>query len=122
MKKLLILAAALALTPAAFAANAATAAQTTKGEILDMACYLGHGAKGPKHAGCAKGCVAAGAPMGLLTGNGTVYLLVENHADKKAKKAYAAAKKLAGEKASVTGGIVTKGGLQAIIVDKVSKS
>ncbi len=122
MKKLLILAAALALTPVSFAANPAAAAQTMKGEILDMACYMGHGAKGPKHAGCAKGCVAAGAPMGLLSESGTVYLLVENHADKKAKKAYNAAKDLAGSKASVTGSVVTRGGIQAIVVNSVSKA
>ena len=30
---------------------------TVKGEVLDMACYLDHGAKGEKHKGCAEKCI-----------------------------------------------------------------
>ena len=29
---------------------------TVKGEVLDLACYLGHGGQGAKHADCAKTC------------------------------------------------------------------
>ena len=54
--------------------------------------------------------------MGLLTSDGKVYLIVENH-DK--KDAYAEAKKHAGEQITVTGTLSDKGGLAAIIADEV---
>ena len=34
-----------------------------KGEVLDMACYVSHGAKGPDHAACAKRCAKGGQPI-----------------------------------------------------------
>ena len=45
---------------------------TFTGEVLDLACYVGRGAKGADHAGCAKSCVKGGQPMGLLTEDGKV--------------------------------------------------
>jgi len=52
---------------------------TVTGEVLDMACYLDHGAQGEKHAGCAKMCISSGLPVGLKTAEGTVYLLIGQH-------------------------------------------
>src|SRR5436305_15348752 len=57
---------------------------TMKGEIVDLACYLGHGASGAKHKDCAEMCIKGGAPMGLLTRDGKTILLVEDHAKKDA--------------------------------------
>ncbi|MBI5629509.1 MAG: hypothetical protein HY921_01355 [Elusimicrobia bacterium] len=91
---------------------------TLSGEIVDMACYMGHGAMGKKHSDCAKQCILGGAPMGLVTEKGGVYLLVENH-DK--KEAYVQAKDLAGKSAKLSGTIASRGGVQALIVDKIEK-
>ncbi len=52
---------------------------TVTGEILDMACYLDHGAHGEKHADCAKTCISSGLPVGLKGADGTVYLLIGEH-------------------------------------------
>ena len=90
----------------------AKGAMSMTGEIVDLACYMGHGTKGEKHADCAKQCVTGGAPMGLVTDKG-LYLLVNDH---KAEKAFNAAKELAGSKAVITGTMANKGGLQAVIV------
>jgi hypothetical protein len=90
-------------------------AQTISGEIVDMACYMGGEEHGAKHAKCAGMCVTGGAPMGLLTKEGALYLVVANHAD---EKPYEAAKKLAGGAATLTGQVTKKGGVQALIVDK----
>ncbi len=125
MKKIgLVLLAATMATGAAFA-RAGTAAkssgkiETLSGELVDMACYLGHGAKGPKHAECAKMCVLKdGAPLGVLTKAGKLYLVVADHAN---EAPYASAKELAGTDAKVTGRVVLSGGLPAIIVDKIAK-
>jgi hypothetical protein len=93
--------------------------ETVSGELVDMACYLGHGAKGPKHAECAKMCVLKdGAPLGVLTKKGKLYLVVADHAD---EKPFADAKELTGTDATLTGRVVHSGGLPAIIVDKVAK-
>ena len=57
----------------------ATETKTLQGEILDMSCYIGEEAHGAKHKGCAVKCLKSGASMGLLTSDGQVYLLVEDH-------------------------------------------
>jgi hypothetical protein len=52
--------------------------QTIKGEIVDLMCYLDHGAKGEKHKGCAEKCIKSGGPVGLLSGD-TLYLVIGEH-------------------------------------------
>src|SRR6266568_3101984 len=52
---------------------------TVTGEVLDMACYLDHGAHGDKHAGCAKTCIESGLPVGIKDAEGKVYLLIGDH-------------------------------------------
>lgn len=52
---------------------------TVKGEIIDMACYLDHGAMGEKHASCAKTCIKSGLPVGIKADNGKTYLLIGEH-------------------------------------------
>lgn len=99
-------------------AGKAAAVSTVKGELLDMACYMNGEEKGAKHAKCAEMCVKGGSPLGLLTKDGKVYLLVNDHAN---EKPFAEAKLLAGGSASVTGKIVSRGGVQAIIVAKAEK-
>lgn len=52
-----------------------------KGEVIDVACYLMGGAKGPDHVKCAQACARAGGSLGILTSDGTVYvsLLPDDH-------------------------------------------
>ena len=89
---------------------------SVKGEILDMACYVAHEAKGPDHASCAKRCVKAGQPMGLLADDGTVYVLYANHQD---GSAFEAAKELAGTKVHISGKLSTMSGIKGIEVQTV---
>ena len=89
---------------------------TVQGEILDMACYVGHGATGPDHAACAKRCVKGGQPMGLLADDGTVYLLYADHAD---STAFEAAKEFAGEKVEIKGKPASQSGVKGIEVHAV---
>ena len=83
------------------------------GEVLDLACYVGSGAKGADHAGCAKSCVKNGQPMGLLTDDGTLVLLAASHKD---GAPYDALKDLAGEKATVMGTLAEKDGMKVVTV------
>ncbi|CAF0689867.1 hypothetical protein [Candidatus Methylacidithermus pantelleriae] len=52
---------------------------TVTGEVLDMVCYLDHGASGPKHAKCARTCINSGLPVGIKDKSGKVYLVVGEH-------------------------------------------
>ncbi len=92
-----------------------------KGELVDMACYMAHEGKGKKHAACGKMCVTGGSPLGIVTGDGKVYLLVEDHATAKAKKPYAQAKELVGDTVTIKGDTYERGGVQAIVVESVAK-
>ena len=89
---------------------------TLKGEVLDMSCYMGHGAKGPGHKMCAQMCLKKGLPAGLLTSDGQVYLLVEDH-DK--ADAYSNVIKHAADQVTVTGKVSKKNGVQALVVEEV---
>ena len=93
-------------------------AKTVSGELLDMACYMANGAHGEKHKQCAAGCIKGGSPMGLLTSDGKVYLLVENHSK---KEEYAKLKEHAGDKVTVTGTVSSRGGVQGFIVDELKE-
>ncbi len=94
------------------------ASVTVKGEILDMACYLGHGAMGMKHQQCALMCLKGGQPMGLRTADGKVYLLVASHKD---GKPFEEAKGYAADQVEVTGPLFQRDGISAIEVDTVKK-
>ncbi len=83
------------------------------GEVVDLACYVGKGAKGSEHAGCAKSCVKNGQPMGLITDDGTLVLLAADHKD---GGPFEALKDLAGEKAEVAGTLAEKDGMKVVTV------
>lgn len=52
---------------------------TVTGEILDMACYIDHGAQGSGHEACARKCITNGLPVGIKTADGQTYLLIGEH-------------------------------------------
>ena len=51
------------------------------GEIIDMSCYLQLGKHGEKHKSCGTKCVQNNQPIGVLTKDGTVYMLMEEEHD-----------------------------------------
>ena len=79
MKKRLILMSMAVVLLVAGVAMAGDHEGSWTGEVVDLACYVAQGAKGPDHAGCAKSCVKNGQPMGLLTDDGTLVLLAADH-------------------------------------------
>jgi len=56
-------------------------AVTISGEIIDLSCYLQLGKHGEKHKACGTKCLSAGQPIGLLTKEGGVYLLIDEEHD-----------------------------------------
>lgn len=97
-------------------ARHAGATVTLKGEIVDLGCYLGHDSKGPAHTKCALACAQKGMPIGLLTDDGTLYLLTLDHAD---NKPYEAAKAKAGSILTVTGIVHDAHGMKSLEVKGV---
>lgn len=89
---------------------------TVQGEIVDMACYMAKGSKGSAHKACAQLCAKKGVPIGVLTENGELYLLLDDHNN---PDPYDAAKKLAGERAEVVGKKFSKQGVASIVVSGV---
>jgi hypothetical protein len=120
MKNLLIVFAMLAglsigaaQTASADSKHAAAKMSEITGELVDMGCYVGHAAKGEKHAECAAKCIAGGMPMGLVTANGRIYLLTMNHAN---PDPYNKAKEMAGKRVKVSGPVREKGGIKTLDV------
>jgi hypothetical protein len=92
---------------------------TLKGEIVDMGCYLGHGAKGADHKACALKCIAGGMPMGLLTADGKLYLLTMDHDN---ADPFNKAKDMASMNVDLTGMVMDKGGMRAIEVTGIAEA
>jgi hypothetical protein len=86
---------------------------TVQGEIIDMACYMAKGSHGAAHKACAQMCAKKGVPIGVLTDGGEVYLLLDDHNN---PDPYDSAKKLAGERAEVSGKKFSKQGVASIVV------
>jgi hypothetical protein len=101
------------LTVLSLSSFAQTKETTVKGEVLDMDCYIASGAHGADHKSCADMCINGGGPIGLLTGDGKVYLLVSGH---NKKEPYEELKKHAGEEVTVTGTLTEKDGIKGIVV------
>jgi len=95
----------------------ASAADELVGEVLDMACYLAKGAKGPAHAACAETCAEHGMPLGLLTDDQQVYLLYPKHGK---EEAFDAVKKLAGHRAKITGAKAERSGIKGMEVSEAA--
>ena len=96
-------------------ANAAET-KTIKGEVVDLMCYLDHGAKGEKHAGCAKTCIESGGPVGILTKDDQLYLIIGEHKPMNDKLAPYAAKTI-----TVKGKVVERNGMKMIENAEIEK-
>ena len=91
------------------------AEQTITGEVVDLACYLGHGEQGPEHRQCAQHCIASGLPVGIKAGE-VVYLAVGGeHGPANATLASLAAKQV-----TVEGTVTERDGIHLLAVKKVT--
>jgi hypothetical protein len=56
--------------------------ETTKvGELVDFSCYIQLGKHGEKHRSCGAKCAQSGQPIGLLTQDGKLYMLMPEEHD-----------------------------------------
>jgi hypothetical protein len=54
---------------------------TRVGEIVDLSCYVQLGKHGEAHRSCGQKCVQNGQPIGLLTRDGTLYMIMPEEHD-----------------------------------------
>src|SRR5215813_15152272 len=94
---------------------AARADDSVTGEVVDLSCYLHHPdtSHGASHKKCAETCAKKGLPMGLLTGDKQVYVLLEDHEN---PAGYAKAIGSPAETITVEGTKVNQGGMNGIVV------
>jgi hypothetical protein len=92
---------------------------TIKGEVVDISCYLAHGdgGKGDGHKECGQACAKNGAPLGILTKDGKLYvsLLPDDH--KNGPNALLIDH--VSHQVEATGIVRSKGGTNAIMITKV---
>ena len=98
------------------AVAAADDAKSVTGEVVDLMCYLDHGAKGDKHAGCAEKCIKSGGPVGLLTKDDQLYLVIGDHQPMNEELATYAAKTV-----TLKGKVVERNGVKMIENAKLEK-
>jgi len=89
---------------------------TVSGEVLDLNCYMSHEAHGDQHKKCATECMNGGGPIGILTKEGKVYLVIK---DEDKPEPYDALKKRAAETVTVTGEIYDRGGISSVEIESL---
>ena len=82
--------------------------KSIRGEVVDLMCYLDHGARGEKHRGCATTCIKNGGPVGLLS-EGQLYLVIGEHKPMNAELAPKAAQIV-----TLKGKVVERNGMKMI--------
>ncbi len=97
------------------APKASVGTQTVTGEVVDLACYLGHGASGAGHKDCAQKCITSGLPVGIKSGD-TIYLAVGSEHS----PANAALASLAAQQVTVEGEVTERDGVYLIAIKKVT--
>jgi hypothetical protein len=103
-------------TPAAKPAAAATT--TLTGEVVDLSCYMGHGAMGADHSKCAMSCITKGQPVGFLTTDGNLYVILGQNHETANKQVVA----FAGKKSTITGTVKEDKGLKAIELASIAEA
>ena len=105
-----------AAAESASAAPAAPAEESLTGEVVDVFCYLSHGAEGlgAKHAGCAKKCIKGGLPVAIKVGD---QLYLASMADHTAANAQLA--DLAATQVTVRGQVMERDGQHLIAISQI---
>ena len=93
------------------AASAAPAVKTMQFTVVDVACYISKGAYGPDHQACGNKCVTAGGELALMS-DGNLYIPVTSEY-KSARKQFV---KKCDTSVSVTGNVVSKGGVNYFVI------
>lgn len=84
------------------------------GQVVDIACFVGHNSSGEKHAQCAEACARAGNPLAVFDGKEIYVSISMDHGNPNTKLMPFIEKKV-----TVTGTVMAKAGLKGIKIEKV---
>jgi len=86
------------------------------GQVVEIACFVGHDSSGPKHAKCAEACARAGNPLAIYDETAkALYLPISlDHKNPNTKLMAFIEKKV-----KVTGTLMEKAGLRGIAIENV---
>lgn len=90
---------------------------TLKAYVIDSSCAFTKSLDKPISRECAINCANAGSALVLLASDGTVYWPISDETPAKGQTARLLP--FAGEKVSVTGKVYSRGGSQAIVIEKI---
>jgi len=88
--------------------------QTLRGEVIDVACYVDHGASGAGHADCAQKCIKSGLPVAIKVGDELYVAIGGDH-----QTANGALAKFAGKQVEVQGTVHERDDQKVIVVSTV---
>jgi hypothetical protein len=91
--------------------------KTVKGEVVDLWCYMDHGARGEKHKACAVACAKLGNPIGIVDAERNVYMVVGSQLHQPDRERLI--DKMA-QQVTATGTVVSRGGLKMLYVKSIS--
>ena len=100
-----------------FAGSDAGKSVSVNGYVLDSACAFTKGLQKPISVQCAQACAKAGSPLVILTDNGTIYWPIADTTPSAGQN-----EKLlpfAGQRVTASGKAFTRGGSNAIVIDKI---
>src|SRR5436309_2768042 len=89
---------------------------TVKGEAVDLWCYMEGGDRGAAKKACATACAKAGNPIGILDAKGTVYVAAGLQDHQPARDLLL---EKMDEQVTVSGTLVTKGGVKMLFIKSV---
>ena len=84
------------------------------GQVVDIACFVGHNSSGEKHAKCAETCARAGNPLAVFDGKQIFLSVSMDHKNPNTKLMPFIEKKV-----KVTGTVMEKAGFRGIAIEKV---
>ena len=89
---------------------------TITGTVIDMACKFSKGSSGPSHLACFEGCAKAGVAIGILTGDGNLYIPVQHEVGQNPRL-----QPFAEQVVTVTGQVFAAGGAHTIEIATIQK-
>ena len=89
--------------------------QQVTGEVIDLACYLGEGERGPSHKECGEKCIASGLPVGIKTADALYLVISSDHTP--ANKTLAA---LTAQQVVAEGEVTERDGIRLLALKKVT--
>lgn len=110
----------VAARPAAAQEAAGEDATTITATVIDLSCSIVSDQGGEQHRMCAQKCADMGQPLALMTSDGQILMPVNTGMGAPGENERL--KEFAEQEVTVTGKVIDRGGVKAIVIDNVTKA